>query len=268
MGHPVSIAVHGASGRMGEAILRLAFARPLALRVVAAEVKRDSPLIGKRLRGDFGDAAGDLAYSASFDPAAKADVIVDFSTSQAFDDALAAAVAQRIAFVSGTTGLSSQQQAAMKSAARTIPILWSANFSIGVAVLTQLVHDAARALSDWDCEIVEAHHRHKKDAPSGTALALGRAVADVRGVRLDEAAVFDRTKTNAARDPSAIGFASVRAGDIVGEHTVLFAADGERIELVHRATDRDIFARGALQAAVWIGARAPGIYLLADVLER
>lgn len=267
MRHPISIAVHGASGRMGNAILRLAFERPPAMHVVAALVKGDSPLIGKSLRGDFGDAAGDLAYSASFAPAAQTDVIVDFSTSQAFDDALGAAVAQRIAFVSGTTGLSDQQQAAMKGAAETIPILWSANFSIGVAVLTQLVQAAARSLSGWDCEIVEAHHRQKKDAPSGTALALGRAIADARGAQLDKVAAFDRA-TNAPRDPSAIGFASVRAGDVVGEHTVLFAGDGERIELVHRATDRDIFARGALQAAVWIAARPTGMYSLSDTLER
>lgn len=267
MRHPISIAVHGASGRMGKAILRLAFERPPAMRVVAALVKGDSPLIKKFLRGDFGDAAGDLAYSASFAPAAQTDVIVDFSTSQAFDDALGAAVAQRIAFVSGTTGLSDQQQAAMKGAAETIPILWSANFSIGVAVLTQLVQAAARSLSGWDCEIVEAHHRQKKDAPSGTALALGCAIADARCAELDKVAAFDRA-TNAPRDPSAIGFASVRAGDIVGEHTVLFAGDGERIELVHRATHRDVFARGALQAAVWIAARPTGMYSLSDTLER
>jgi len=253
---------------MGKAILRLALERPHMTRIVAALVKHGSPLIGKPLRDDFGDVAGTLVHAASFETVAQADVIVDFSTPQAFDEALAAAVSQRIAFVSGTTGLAAEQHAAMKRAADTIPVLWSANFSIGVAVLTQLVQDAARSLSGWDCEIVETHHRQKKDAPSGTALALGRAIADARGAELDKVATFDRAARNAPRDPAALGFASVRAGDIVGEHTVLFAGDGERIEFVHRATDRDIFARGALQAAVWIAARPTGIYSLSDTLER
>jgi 4-hydroxy-tetrahydrodipicolinate reductase len=144
-------------------------------------------------------------------------------------------------------------------------VLWSANFSIGVAVLERLVRDAALALSEWDCEIAEAHHRHKKDAPSGTALALGRAVADARGVDFERVAQRERGATS-THDASTIGFASVRAGDIVGEHTVLFAGEGERIELTHRATDRTIFARGALRAARWIAGQPAGLYALADVI--
>ena len=261
----VSIAVHGASGRMGQAILRVALGDP-QVRIAAAIVKSRSPWDAKPLRDQLGEEAGDLAYSSSFDrPAA---VLVDFSIAQAFDEALSAAVSRKIAFVSGTTGLSAEQRTSMQRAAATIPVLWSANFSIGVAVLTRLAREAARALRDWDCEIVEAHHRDKKDAPSGTALALGRAIAEERGVEFDDVAQFDRTDANAPRDPSAIGFAVVRGGDIVGEHTVLLAGDGERIELTHRATDRDIFARGALRAAQWIAARPPGIYSLADVIER
>ena len=263
----VAIAVHGASGRMGQAILRTALERS-QLRIVAAMVRSGSAWGGKSLRDHFGEAAGDLAYSTSFADAAVPAVLVDFSSAQAFDEALAIAVSRRIAFVSGTTGLGAEQQAAMRRAAETIPVLWSANFSIGVAVLARLARDAARALSGWDCEIVEAHHRHKKDAPSGTALALGRIVAQARGVDFDKVAQFDRTAVNAERDPSAIGFAVVRGGDIVGDHTVLFAGDGERIELIHRATDRDIFARGALEAAAWIAGRPPRNYSLSDVLER
>ena len=153
----------------------------------------------------------------------------------------------------------------MKKAAATIPVLWSANFSLGIAVLARLSREAARALAAWDCEIAEAHHRNKKDAPSGTALALGRAIADARGVEFDRVAEPDRITTPRG-DASSIGFAVSRFGDTVGEHTVVFAAAGERIELVHRATDRDIFARGALRAAAWIADRPAGLHVLGDVL--
>lgn len=238
----VPIAVYGAAGRMGQAVLRLGLDEP-RVAVVAAIVKADSAQVGQRLRDDLG-------YTTTLDASVAPQVLIDFSVADAFDEALAIARARRIAFVSGTTGLSQQQNAALRDAARMIPVLWSANFSIGVAVLDRLVREAARALADWDCQIAEAHHRHKKDAPSGTALALGRAVAEARNV-----------------DASTIGYASVRAGDIVGEHTVLIAGEGERVELTHRATDRTIFARGALRAAAWIAGRSPGSYTLADVVR-
>jgi 4-hydroxy-tetrahydrodipicolinate reductase len=238
----VPIAVYGAAGRMGQAILRLASDEP-RVAVAAAIVKADSALAGERLREG-------LSYTTALDASVLPQVLVDFSFADAFDDALALARARRIAFVSGTTGLSPRQHAALREAAAAIPVLWSANFSIGVAVLDRLVREAARALADWDCQVAEAHHRHKKDAPSGTALALGRAVAEARQV-----------------DAATIGYASVRAGDIVGEHTVLFAGPGERVELTHRATDRSIFARGALYAAGWIAGRPAGCYTLADVIR-
>ncbi len=262
----VPIAVYGAAGRMGEAVLRLALAEP-RVAVVAAIVRGDSPMVGKRVRETLGtDVVNDLAYSTALDTAVAPAVLIDFSFAGAFDDALAMARARRIAFVSGTTGLSAQQHAALHDAAKSIPVLSSANFSIGVALLTRLVQEAARALPDWDCEIAEAHHRGKKDAPSGTALALGRAVADARGVDFERVAERARARANAPPEASAIGFASVRAGDIVGEHTALFAGEGERIELTHRATDRTIFARGALRAAIWIAGRAAGLHTLADVI--
>jgi 4-hydroxy-tetrahydrodipicolinate reductase len=267
MNPPVSIAVHGASGRMGQAILRLAFEHE-QVRIAAAIVKSGAADDGQPLRARFGEAARDVVYSSSFDKAAVHDVLVDFSSANAFDDALAAAVSRRIAFVSGTTGLSQDQHAAIRRAGATIPVLWSANFSIGVAVLTRLARDAARALRGWDCEIAEAHHRHKKDAPSGTALALGRAVADARGEDFEKVARFDRTAAAQARETSAIGFAVVRGGDIVGEHSVIFAGEGERIELTHRASDRDVFARGALDAALWLAGRPAGTYALSDILDR
>jgi 4-hydroxy-tetrahydrodipicolinate reductase len=266
MNPPVSIAVHGASGRMGQAILRLAFERP-QVRVVAAIVKAGAADDRQPLRARFGEAAPDVACSSSLDQAAVHDVLVDFSSADAFDGALAAAVSRGIAFASGTTGLSQDQRAAIRRAGTTIPVLWSANFSIGVAVLTRLAREAARALRGWDCEVAEAHHRHKKDAPSGTALALGRAVADARGEDFEKVARFDRTAATGAREPSAIGFAVVRGGDIVGEHSVIFAGEGERIELTHRASDRDVFARGALDAALWLAGRPPGTYALSDILD-
>ena len=262
----VPIAVYGATGRMGQAVLRLALLEPRTS-IVSALVKPGSPRVGKSLREDFGISAGDLRYAASIEDSASPAVLIDFSSAQAFDDALAAAVARGIPFVSGTTGLVTAQFEALNQAATRIPVLWSANFSIGIAVLARFARDAAKALDGWHCEIAEAHHHSKKDAPSGTALMLGRVVADARGDDFDRVAVRDRTASIAARDSSAIGFAVVRAGDIVGEHTVTFAGDGERIELTHRALDRDIFARGALRAALWIRAQSAGIYSVGDLLD-
>ena len=266
MNPSVSIAVHGASGRMGRAIVRLALQDP-ATRVVAAIVRPGSSIVGTSLREHFGAAAGELAYTSSLESAPAPQVLIDFSSAHAFDGALAFARSRRIAFLSGTTGLSETHHAALRDAAATIAALWSANFSLGVAELVRLARDAARALSGWDCEISEAHHRHKKDAPSGTALLLGRAVAEARGEDFDRVAQRERAASASPRDPSTIGFAVVRAGDIVGEHTVLFAGDGERIELTHRAADRDIFARGALRAATWLAGRTTGLYTMSDVLE-
>lgn len=266
MNPTVPIAVHGAAGRMGQAILRLALADP-RMSVVAALVKPASPTVGTSLREHFGAAAANLTYTSSLDNSVSPAVLVDFSSADAFDGTLASAVARRIPLVSGTTGLSSEQRAAMARAATSIPVFWSANFSVGVAVLARLARDAAKALAGWDCEIAEVHHRHKKDAPSGTSRMLGRVVAEARGDDFDRVAVWDRTGSSRVRDPAEIGFAVARAGDVVGEHTVVFASDGERIELTHRATDRDIFARGALRAALWIAGRSAGNYEMAHLLE-
>lgn len=221
---------------MGQALLRLAAAVP-ALTVVAAVTRR----------GDAFDAGGvPIFSSAALVDCPDFDVAIDFSLPDAFDGILAACVARRVALVSGTTGLSPAQVEAMDRAGATIPVLWASNFSLGVAVLEDLVRRAARALADWDADIVEAHHVHKKDAPSGTALTLGRAIA-----------------VGGGQTPR---YASLRAGDIVGEHTVQFSGPGERIELIHRATDRDIFARGALSAALRLVQRPAGRIGLADLL--
>lgn len=185
-------------------------------------------------------AAGALGAAPGFD------VAVDFSLPPALDALLSLCQQRRVGLVSGTTGLGTAQMAALDAASRQIPVLWAANFSLGVAVLADLVRRAAAALPGWDCDLVEAHHRQKRDAPSGTALALGAAAAQGRGC-----------------EPH---YASLRAGDIVGEHCVQFTSLGERIELTHRATDRDIFARGALEVAARLHGRPPARYSIAGLL--
>ncbi len=221
---------------MGQALLRLAGERDDL--VVVAAVQRSQPA-QRVVDGVAHFAATELAGVPAFDAA------IDFSLPQGFDPLLALCEQRGAALVSGTTGLEDVQRAALDVASQRIALLWAANFSLGVAILGELVERAATALPGWDCDIVESHHVHKKDAPSGTALALG-ASAELGG--------------------ATPRYASLRAGDIVGEHLVQFAATGERIELVHRATSRDIFARGALHAAARLAGRAPGRYRLRDLL--
>lgn len=261
----IHLAVHGASGRMGQALLRAAPERP-ELRVTAALVRPGSGLVERPLREVLGAAAPDLDFASALDPDVPIDVLVDFSGPHAFDAALALALQRRVAFVSGTTGLSTAQREALERAAASIPVLWASNFSLGVALLMRFARTAAQALPDWDCEIVEMHHRRKLDAPSGTALSLGEAVAAGRGVALDERAVHGRAGQTGVRPLGDIGFHALRGGDVVGEHSVIFASDGERIELAHRAGNRDIFARGALLAAARLARLKPGCYVMDDVL--
>jgi 4-hydroxy-tetrahydrodipicolinate reductase len=237
MSEPIRLLIHGASGRMGEALLRLC-AEQADCQVVAA-VTRKSPT-QRVIDGVPFFGAKELSGVPAFD------VAIDFSLPEGFDPVLDLCVARRAALVSGTTGLSDTQRAALSKAANTIPLVWASNFSLGVAVLTELIERAAAALPGWDCDVIEAHHSQKKDAPSGTALTLG------------EAATASGAKVN---------YASVRAGDIVGEHTVQFAGLGERLELTHRAGSRDIFARGALHAASRIAAKPAGAYRVRDLLD-
>jgi 4-hydroxy-tetrahydrodipicolinate reductase len=237
MSEPTRLLIHGASGRMGQALLRLC-ADQASCSVVAA-VTRKSPA-QRVVDGVPFFAAKELSGVPAFD------VAIDFSLPEGFDPVLDLCVARRAALVSGTTGLSDTQRAALSKAANTIPLVWASNFSLGVAVLTELIERAAAALPGWDCDVIEAHHSQKKDAPSGTALTLG------------EAATASGAKVN---------YASVRAGDIVGEHTVQFAGLGERLELTHRAGSRDIFARGALHAASRIAAKPAGAYRVRDLLD-
>lgn len=256
MSDSIRLVVFGAAGRMGQAVLRIADDAP-DLGVAAAVVRP-----GEKPESAKFDRQRKYASLATLPAALTADVVVDFSGASGFDSAMELALGNRWALVSGSTGLSESQHEAARKAALAIPVLCAANFSLGVAVLAHLVGQAARLLPDWDCEIVEAHHRHKRDAPSGTALMLGQRASTARGSEHTVEGI-DRS---GARGKGSIGYSVIRGGDMVGEHEVRLVGSGERIELHHRACDRDLFARGALTAARWIARRVPGYYAMADVL--
>lgn len=263
---PVRIAVHGASGRMGIEVLRAARARADCL-ITAAVVRAASGWAGESLALAFGPGAPDLDFVATLDPDTGVDAIIDFSTPEAMATPLAMALERKLAFVSGTTGLTEAQLDQLKDAAARIPVLWSANFSLGVALLKRMAAIAAAQLGpEFEAEILEVHHRFKKDAPSGTALALGRAIADARRQAFDDVARYTRQGMMEPRNRSDIGFAVMRAADVVGEHTVMFASEGERLELTHRANSRSIFATGAVRSAVWLAHQGAGWYDITDVL--
>lgn len=238
-----SIGIYGSLGRMGQAIAAVA------------------PEMNARIAGgaDAKDDPGAIA--------AEADVLIDFSAAQALEAHLAAARAAGKPIVVGTTGLSLQHHALIDAAAQEIAVLQTGNTSLGIGLLQRLVREAAQQLgADWDIEIVEMHHRHKADAPSGTALMLGNAAATGMGTTLAEAEVTDRAGTVGPRATGTIGLASLRGGSVVGDHSVVFATNGERIELTHRADDRAIFARGAVRAALWLAGKPAGRYTMDQVL--
>jgi len=271
MSTPIKILLVGAAGRMGQSITRLLAAGTVpGLGLVAAVDRANSPLAGQ----DAGTAAGTRALGVKITSdlaaalAAKPAVAIDFSAHTLTAAAAPLLAAAGVAWVNGTTGLEAADNAAVAQAAQRIPVVRSANMSLGVNLLYALVKQAARALrgKDYDCEIIERHHRRKKDAPSGTALYLGEAAAQGYDWPLRDVAVDGRSGLTGARPAKQIGFHAVRGGDIVGDHTVLFAADGECVELAHRATSRDTFALGALRAASWLAGRAPGLYSMRDVL--
>jgi 4-hydroxy-tetrahydrodipicolinate reductase len=267
VGAPViRAAIIGVSGRMGRALVRAA-SETSDISVVAAVASAQSSVLGK----DAGELAGvgatgvrvtaDLATALS-----QVDVAIDFSNAQATQSNLTACREARKPLLIGTTGFASDLTAALAAAAKDIPLLVAPNTSLGVTLLIELVRQAARALpAQFDIEIIETHHRMKRDAPSGTALALGKAAAEGRGRPFgsEESAV---RRQGTARQDGEIGFAVVRGGDIVGEHTVLFAGMGESLTLSHQATDRAIFARGALQAAAWLESRPAGQYFMRDLV--
>lgn len=261
------IAVTGAAGRMGKAIINAMSAVPQVSLTGALE-RADSPFIGK----DAGETAGreklGLKITSSTDKAFKdADVIIDFTMPEASLEFLKLAAARKKAVVLGTTGFSHHQREEIKEFSLKIPVVMAPNMSVGVNLLLKLVHDAAVAIGrDYDIEIIEAHHRHKKDAPSGTAIRIAEVIADAVGRDLDKVAVYERKGIIGERRPEEIGIQSIRAGDIVGDHTVIFAAPGERIELVHKASSRDTFAAGAVRAAAWLANKPAALYDMQDVL--
>ncbi|AHE99033.1 4-hydroxy-tetrahydrodipicolinate reductase [Thioalkalivibrio paradoxus] len=257
------IAIAGVGGRMGQALLQAVTEHPDA-QLGAASERAGSRLLGQ---SPAAQATGVQVVADLASVADAFDVLIDFTQPEATAEhaALCRAVGKRL--VVGTTGLSAAQQAQLERAAEAVPVVFAPNMSVGVNLTFKLVELAARVLGDSvDIEIIEAHHRHKVDAPSGTALRLGRIVADTLGRDLETDAVYGREGQTGARDRRTIGFATVRAGDIVGEHTALFAADGERVEITHRASSRQTFASGAVRAAVWLSTQPPGLYDMQDVL--
>ncbi len=261
------IVITGASGRMGQMLIRLVSASGKA-RLVGCVVREGHPWVGRDVGAAMGGAP--LGVAVTDDPLqafARAQAVIDFSSPSATVEFAGLAAQARAVHVIGTTGLESDHLHKISWAAHHAVIIRAGNMSLGVNLLVRLTRKVAQALdADWDVEIVEAHHRMKVDAPSGTALMLGQAAADGRGIDLDSARVSGRDGITGARDRGSIGFAAIRGGDVVGEHDVIFAADGERIVLRHIATDRAIFARGALRAALWGQSAKPGQYDMMDVL--
>ena len=263
----VKIVVVGVSGRMGQMLVKTIDASESAVLVAATE-RSESPWIGRDLGEAMGGPARGLIVGDDILGAfAAAHAVIDFTAPQATLKHAEIAAQARLTHVIGTTGFSDEEIAALEPASRHSVQIRAGNMSLGVNLLTQLTKRVAAALDeDFDIEVVEAHHRHKVDAPSGTALMLGEAAAEGRGVSLSDVADRGRDGITGARKRGDIGFTAIRGGDVVGEHDVIFAADGERIVLRHLATDRSIFARGALKAALWGQDRTPGQYDMLDVL--
>lgn len=261
------IVITGASGRMGQMLVKTVLASDKA-RLVACVERSGHAWVGRDIGECMGGAAvGVLVTDDALEAFSRAQGVIDFTAPAATVEFAALAAQARAVHVIGTTGLEAEHLAKIEAAARHAVIVRAGNMSLGVNLLVKLTQKVAAALDeDWDVEVIEAHHRMKVDAPSGTALMLGQAAADGRGVALDDAMVSGRDGITGAREKGSIGFSAIRGGDIVGEHDVLFAADGERIVLRHIATDRGIFARGALRAVVWGQTQKPGQYDMMDVL--
>ena len=260
------LTLFGATGRMGQSILQALQATP-QWQLASAVASAGSGRLGEDAAAE-GRATGVPLASDPVAALAGASVAIDFSVAAAVSAHAAACAAAGVPLLVGTTGLDEATLQALRLASARVPVLVAPNTSVGVGVLAELVAAATRALGPgFDVEILEAHHHAKRDAPSGTALKLGEAVAAARGQPLSDLAALDRASGGGARRPGSIGFAVVRAADIVGEHTVIFATPGERLELTHRATDRLTFARGALRAAGWLIGRTPGYYRMENVLR-
>jgi 4-hydroxy-tetrahydrodipicolinate reductase len=265
---PLNVVIVGASGRMGHSLIEAVLDQPEALRLHAALDLPSSPEQGRDAGLRLGRETG-VTISHDVDAAlAGADVLIDFTRPEGTLAYLQACVAHGVNMIIGTTGFDAAGKLAIERAAERIGIVFAPNFSVGVNLTFKLLDIAARVLSEgYDIEIVEAHHRHKVDAPSGTALRMGEVVANALGRDLASCAVYGREGVTGPRDPSSIGFATVRGGDIVGDHTVLFATVGERVEITHKAGSRATFAQGAVRAARWLAPHHQGLFSMQDVLN-
>jgi 4-hydroxy-tetrahydrodipicolinate reductase len=261
----IRLAVAGASGRMGRMLIEAALADP-AVEVAVALDRADSPELGRDC-GDFLGRRTAVPIVAELDRLAAADVLIDFTRPEGTSAHLAACLRHGVKMVIGTTGFDDAGKAAIRDASASIGIVFAPNMSVGVNATFRLLEVAATILSSgYDIEIIEAHHRHKVDAPSGTALKMGEVVAAAQNKALKEFAVYAREGVTGERRPGTIGFAAVRGGDIVGDHTVMFAGTGERIEITHRAGSRMPYALGSMRAARFVAGQPRGLFDMQDVL--
>jgi len=259
------VAIAGSSGKMGRMLIEALQEAP-DLQLAVALDRADSPDLG-RDSGEFLGKKTGVTVGSDLSRLAGADVLIDFTRPIASLAHLQACVQHRVRMVIGTTGFDAAGRQAIEAAARSIPIVFAPNMSVGVNATFKLLEVAARILATgYDIEVIEAHHRHKVDAPSGTALKMGEVIAAAQGRKLDDVAVFARHGETGARKQGSIGFSAVRGGDIVGDHTVLFAGTGERIEITHRSASRMTYAVGALRAARFLADRHQGLYDMHDVL--
>lgn len=261
------IVVTGASGRMGRALVQ-SVVESDSVSLINVTVRSQSPLLGHDASELVGCKFANAKIVDCLDSThEKPFVVIDFTTIEATLEHISWCEEKRVPLVIGTTGFSKQQEVRIKKASKMIPIVYAPNFSVGINVVFDLLDRATRILGDSvDIEILEAHHRNKVDAPSGTALALGKIVSDARGTSLNDVAAYSRVGQIGSRKQGQLGFATLRAGDIVGEHTVLFAGESERVEIAHKASSRSIFANGAVRAATWVSKQKSGLFSMRDVL--
>jgi len=263
---PLRIAVAGATGRMGRMLIDAVLAAPDTALAGALDVP-GCPLLGQDAGAAMGQTTGAILTSDLKAGLQNAQVLIDFTRPEGTLAHLAICRELGVGMVIGTTGFSDGQKALIAEGAKHIPIMMAPNMSVGVNVVLKLLEHAARALSTgYDIEVIEAHHRHKVDAPSGTALKMGEVLASAMGRDLKDCAVYAREGVTGERDPSSIGFATIRGGDIVGDHTVLFAGTGERIEITHKSSSRVTYAQGSLRAARFIAGKASGLFDMNHVL--
>ena len=267
MKNPLKVVIAGCSGRMGHALLESVLSDSALVLYGALDRAGDNPSLGRDAGEQFGKSTGINITADTVKAIDGADVLIDFTRPEASMHYLKACQQAGVALVIGTTGFSAEQKQAIEAASKQIPIVFAPNMSVGVTLLINLVEQAARVLREgYDIEVVEMHHRFKVDAPSGTALRLGEAAAQGIGQRLQDCAIYAREGVTGERASGKIGFATLRGGDVVGDHTVVFAGLGERVELTHKASSRATFAVGALRAAKYLAGKQQGLYDMQDVL--